>query len=386
MTKEDALKILRLPENATRQQIEESYRQLRLLFYPHCYGRPHGFSAQQTQEIFYQDVSGGYYKPPKGVQYQNFPLDGYEYAFVSYARICQAYEYLTAPENQNEFGVDPNTAYGYDVLHYGKRAADIREKVSFFACTKNIPVLLMYLATGLIGAMINKPGNLFSVLSDLAGIAYIALLGCAWITLPLDMLLVVPKRIVNGMKLGAGIGPWITRPITIAALGGLYGLGGVISLFLLPAMAMMDRGERYLPWIKNPGQGKAAGRERYEKTLENIRQLPGQCGDGRIHAGMIYVHNVLKEAAEQVRAAQKELEYTRLVSEADVERAGRWLNLEVKFIAWDIDSAQEDYSKALDECANAIEAKERKLKNASDIFYSLIRRVGANADDYLDAV
>ena len=385
MTKEDALNILRLPQNATCQQIEESYRQLRLLFYPYYYGSPHEFSAQQTQEIFYQDVSGGYYKPPKGMQYQNVPLDGYEYAFVNYARVCQAYEYLTAPENQNEFGVDPNTAYGYDVLHYGKRIADIREKVSYFACVKSIPVLLIYLATGLIGAMINKSGNLFSVLSDLAGMAYLALLGCAWITLPLDMLLVVPKRIVNGMKLGAGIGPWITRPITIAALGGLYGLGGVISLFLLPAMALMDRDERYLPWIKNPGQGRAAGRERYEKTLENIRRLPGQCGNGRIYAGMTYVHKVLKEAAEQYEAAQKDLHYTRLVSEADVERAGRWLDLEVKFIDWDIDSAIEDHRKALEESRRAVEEKEKQRKTASDIFYSLIRRVGANADDYLDA-
>lgn len=85
MIREDALMILHLPKDATREQIEQSYTQLRQLYHPNCYGTPHEFSQLQLEEVLCRELSSPYYKEPEGVQYQNFPQVGYEYAFARYA-------------------------------------------------------------------------------------------------------------------------------------------------------------------------------------------------------------------------------------------------------------------------------------------------------------
>jgi len=380
MIREDALMILHLPKDATREQIEQSYTQLRQLYHPNCYGTPHEFSQLQLEEVLCRELSSPYYKEPEGVQYQNFPQVGYEYAFTRYALVCQAYDYLTSPKNQNQYGVDPNTPYGYDTLHYGLTVAKLRYQASLILTYAMIPVIIGYLLTGLIGAMINRDGNFFSVVSSILLVGYFVLQGIAWLSTPLDMLLLIPKRILAGMKVGAETESWLLKPLAILFKGALYGIGGALALVFFPAFAALDREDRYRPWIKNHKKAHAAAHELYCKVQQNIADLPA----APINDDMYYVSLVLQEAAKEYQAAKKGLENTLAACDLDVEKAGKRFNMEVKFIDWDIDGAEDDFRKALDERSQRIQEGETQYQKASRLFGDLLRRTGAYAEDYID--
>lgn len=379
MTKYEALSILKLPQDATWEQIDDAYDHMREFYYPKYYGSPNEFTPNQIQEELYAELSHDYYKEPKGVQYRNMIPDAYHYALYNYARVCQAYAYLIDLKNK-DMTVDPNTPYGYDVLHYGKTVAELREKIPAIRCLVNKWNVIGYLVCGFIGLMFNGETNFFSIAAEVLKWIYVVLFVGQWITMPLDMLLLIPKMIWDGMRHGAGMGIWLTKPITIAFFGALYGLGGVFCMFLLPHKAVDDRDIRYDPPIKNAKKGRAMAKELYEKAMANTEYFH-YVDPPFIDDSIPVIRKALEELADMYKMARTNLSSTQFYYDDTVERAG-------KLVDWNLDGDVEwdsdNYSRALDKRSREVGKAEYELRVIERKIIPFFQQVYANPADYIE--
>lgn len=269
MFREDVLRILHLSENYTKDEIEENYQKLRKLYYPPRYEGKLGRDAEGLKEQLYKNLSGEFYRKPKRSDACN-GFDPAFWCFIRYAEVCEAYKYMNDPKNHNKYGVDPKTTQGYDTIHYGKVVAFIRN---------NFCAALSILATILaIAVLILSCCNLHMLIPEISGVVllvYGVVLGFIYLCHPLDFLLFLPKRIWNGIRSGASMGFWLTKPITVLVMPLIFFLGGILGLFFLPAYVMKDRDDRCGPYIKTRRAGRKAAEKQFlqaEKMIEEQQQ------------------------------------------------------------------------------------------------------------------
>ena len=235
MTREKAVEILSLPQNATAKQIETAYRRHLELYYPPFYGwHPGAYQAHNS------DIA-----PDPGT-----------WAFIRFWNVHEAYQYLTDPNNKNDQGVDPGTAYGYDVLRYGVTVAKIRKTLGYIALISPIFWILRIVIALVFGIFFSNNMELGDGISNVLWWIYCACWVGGLISAPLDTLLVIPIKIWNGLKAGWELGPLILKPIIALLFGAVNGLIGLVQVLYFPAKAQLNRDERI---EKKGGAGKKGG-------------------------------------------------------------------------------------------------------------------------------
>lgn len=396
MNRNYALMILQLPEDATRTQIDESYELLRTFYYPDFFGRPHEFTPNQIQENIRMRLNRGFYRPPKGVQYQNFPEDAYHRALFDYVLVCWAYDYLTDPENQHPFDADPRTPYGHDVRHYGKTVAFLRKKIPKITCALLIPVAIAWFICGLISV-----GNFtfFMIAKNVFWWIFVALNLANWITMPLDMLLLVPLKMWDGIVEGASVRPWIFKPIAACFMGVLYGIGGLFCLFLKPEEAVWRREDRYDPPIISQKTGRMMAQILYMNAMENLKAFRMKENKPYIDANHPSIQEVLK-LAHQCYSTKKGLLLTMINYHDDnVKRTKRYMDTVDKMNKFggfaasgplDLMMDENNYEDAFDSWQHARAEREREVSKArsdfkmeEEIFFAYLYRAGVDPEDYL---
>lgn len=362
MLREEALGILHLPENATKDQIEENYKKHCDLYYPPRYARNPVRDTDSIKEQLYKNISKNYYRQ------RDIPIISHIPDFVAYMRyvdVQEAYKYLTDPKNQNKHGVDPRTPYGYDVLHYGKMIAFVRNKIcKWVGALALIEMMLVFILV--ITGMDNVIPDIWKIMEK----CYYGMLGFLWLCSPLDTLLYIPKRFINGIRYGASIGPMITKPITIVLMAGLYTIGGSIALFIFPCLIYGDREERYNPVIKGEKKGRAAAQALFLQTEELIEAQRQQISSVLDRDDPLY-RQIMEEEWEKLSEYNKELAETetsceRKLAKAEkrrdrIERTAGWGATNTFEIEYEIDSdmrwAEEQYETAQKECDEELSEK-----------------------------
>ena len=386
MNRSTALNILQLPKNATREQIEESYHQLRALYYPNHYGKPHEFTTEQMQENLYAILSRDRYKEPKGVQYKDFVKDTYHYALTEYAQVCQAYEYLTDAANQNEYNVDPNSPYGHDVLRYGPGFANVRKVITGLVNWLALPALIVWLVSGLLNVMGNGEIVYFGIIAGVSKYLYIAIMGSAMITMPRDVLLFIPEGICDGVREGAGYDSGIAKPLTILWGAVLGCLRNAFTFFLKPREMMDERDYRCDPPIKNAKKGRAAAAQWYQKTLGTMA-ADYEKGLVQIDEDMPSIRKALKALAERYKYAKIVARATQTSSDLYVQRAEKDFDRQDR-VGWldgaEMEDALDDINKARDSRERVVSGAQTALQEAGRVLCAFARRAGANPDDYID--
>lgn len=381
MNRAEALSILNLTEKATKEQIKESYHKLRSFFYPAYYGQPQEFTPQQIQEKLYQNLSGLYYKETKKNATAEFVDDAYHKALYHYAKVCQAYDYLTELEKDNEEGLDPRSAYGYDVQHYGKTVANIRKTATAIASRLVKPVIIGFLVCWIIGLMVNREGNVFSIVAEILKYGFIATAVVNLIMMPLDMLLMIPKMLWSGVQIGASIGPWYTKLFTVILGGALGAVVGVLSMILFPGAVAMARESRYDPPIKNQKEGREAARVLYEKTVENMTKLGDVALSYPISDDEPVIRKALEKLSKEYKDALRELKTAQSEGDEAVERAEKNLSLEDK-IQWNVEGAEDAYDAAWKNSRREVAKKAAIVKEKEVLLQAFVQRANGKLKDY----
>lgn len=386
MNRNAALNILKLPKNATRTQIEESYNQLRELYYPYYYGAPHEFTPQQIQESLYADLSRDRYKEPKGIQYKDFVKDTYHFALLEYARVCGAYDYLTDPANQNKYNVDPRSPYGHDVLRYGKVFGDIRRVITWLVSWIAMPVLIVFLISWLLDVMGGGAYWYFTVTADVSKILYLVLMGSAAVTMPLDVLGYIPRGITEGMREGAQTQTGILKPLCVLWKGIWGGLGRIFNILWRPG-EMMD--ERYYycdPPVKNAKKGRAAAEAWYKKTVSNMETFHDICTI-RISDKMPVIRSALEDLVLRIKRARMYAAWGVSWGDMQVQQAEKNYD-RMDRVGWpdstEMEEALDDISKARAERARAADSAGSELQYADRLLHAFAYRAGADLKKYTD--
>lgn len=220
MTKEEARKVLCLPEWYTPEDLEKAYIGQRDTYYPpmHELFSKHD-EAHVKEQMLEQMKSYNYAYPMENMDKGPSGRDKAQYAFIRFGDVCDAYHILKNDKDYVPYRLDGKDVEGYWTVLYGRAGAAVRKKAAAFShytLWLLIPLVIAWIAAGVMESLL---------VGMIATVAFVALhwgIPC-WLT-PWDFLFYIPKGWWKGVQEGADHGLCITKlySIIFCSLGFLF--------------------------------------------------------------------------------------------------------------------------------------------------------------------
>lgn len=230
MTKDEARKVLCLPERYTQEDLERAYIGQRDAYYPpmHELFSKHD-EAHIKEQMLEQMRDNSYIYPVEDMEKGPNGRDKAQYAFIRFADVCDAYHILKGDKDYVPYRLDGDDPEGYWSVLHGKANAALRMKAAAFSRRTLwllIPLLVAWIAT--VGVQSLLPGMIASAVFIALhwGIPF-------WLT-PMDFLFYIPKGLWKGMKEGADHGLCITKLYSIIFCSLGFVIWWTVKFLILP--------------------------------------------------------------------------------------------------------------------------------------------------------
>ena len=230
MTKEEARKVLCLPERYTQEDVEKAYIGQRDTYYPpmhELFGQHE--EAHIKEQMLEQMRTYTYIYPLENPEKGPTGREKAQYAFMRFADVCDAYHILRDDKDYVPYRLDGNDMEGYWAVRHGRAGAALRKKAAAFShytLWLLIPLVIAWIATVAVESLL---------VGMIATVAFVALhWGIPlWLT-PMDFLFYIPKGLWNGIQEGADHGWCIFKlySIIFCALG--FVIWWTVKLLILP--------------------------------------------------------------------------------------------------------------------------------------------------------
>ena len=168
-------------------------------------------------------------------------------AFLKFGEVCDAYHTLKNDKSYPEYPLVMPDATDFDKANQSKVFGRIRKFLGGFVKLNLINLLLIFLFS----TFIQIPGVLIALCC-----VHLAQWLCAWLYSPLDMLLVIPRRIWKGIKWGMNRYFVLLLPVLLVCAVACM-VWGMIILVAFPAACVLDRnnkieaGDEFKEHLKN---------------------------------------------------------------------------------------------------------------------------------------
>ena len=326
MTKEEARKVLCLPERYTPAELEAAYIGQRDTYYPpmHELFCKHD-EAHIKEQMLEQMRDNSYIYPLEDMEQGPNGRDKAQYAFIRFADVCDAYQILKNDKDYVPYRLDGDDPEGYWAALHGKVNAALRMKAatfSRFTLWLLIPLAIAWIAAGVMENLL--PGMI-------ATVVFVALhwgIPC-WLT-PWDFLFYIPVGLWKGIKKGAEYGLCITKLYSIIFCGLGFVFWWTVKFIFRPCKIREDwelefqdrrdyvrRCEKLVPlhYQRTKEQVEAFGKEYMGNKVEKARSAYMTIRKWTPQARS----NALAEMGEQVRKQNPQYQRTMAQARADTQ-------------------------------------------------------------------
>lgn len=155
-------------------------------------------------------------------------------AFLKFGEVCDAYHTLKNDKSYPEYPLVMPDAADFDKRNHSKGFGKIRKFLGGFVKLSYVNFILLFLFS----AFIQIPGALIAICC-----IHIAQWLCAWLYSPLDMLLVIPRRIWKGIRWGMNRRSLLLLPVLLVCAVACA-VWGILVLVAFPAACVLDRNNK----------------------------------------------------------------------------------------------------------------------------------------------
>lgn len=269
MTKEQAEKILDLPDYYNMDDVEKAYRRQRDVYYPPLHELFSKRDEARIKEQMYEQMTNYTYNfLPQDPQNGATPSDKAQFAFVRFSDVCDAYHILRNDKHYKTYRLDPDDPDGYWAVRYGKAGAASRRKAAAFS-RKTLWLLIPLLLAVIFAGTIEN----YAVCA-MAALAFVALhWGIPFMLTPIDFLLYLPRGLWKGVTRGAEYGLLITKlySIIVCSLGFL--IWWIIKFIFRPCLILEDWELEFCERRDYTRRCKAFVPLRYARAKEQVEEF-----------------------------------------------------------------------------------------------------------------
>lgn len=154
-------------------------------------------------------------------------------AFLKFGEVCDAYHTLKNDKNYPEYPLVKPDTHDFDKKNQNKSISRIRKFLGGFISLGIFNLILLFIFT----AFIQIPRILV-----ILGCVHVLQWACAWLYSPLDMLLVIPRHIWNGIKWGKK--RWVLLLPVLLVCAIVCAAWGILVFVAFPAACVLDRSNK----------------------------------------------------------------------------------------------------------------------------------------------